>query len=299
MELFDLCLAWNTQEDTDFVQTLEKLFKKRGLTLLQITSDNFGTLQEKIIANQISFRSFFDRASDDDPRFMFLIQWSREHNVRQINNYDDCSRAINKAHMHFLLINQGLQTPYTILLPSYSEQPELPQIELTPLGEKFIIKPSHGGGGEGVTTQATTWEQVLSTRKENPEDTYLLQVFIDARNLNSRQAWFRNFYCHGEIFSCWWDTTTHVYKRLTPSAIKKYQLETLTTITSTTAQLCNLDLFSNEVTLTKENIFIVIDYVNDQIDLRFQSKAVDGIPDSLALDLAKRLADLVLNLQKP
>jgi hypothetical protein len=40
---------------------------------------------------------------------------------------------------------------------------------------------------------------------------------------------------------------------------------------------------------------VVIDYVNDQPDLRLHSKAMDGVPDHIVQDVAARLVDLVMN----
>jgi hypothetical protein len=41
--------------------------------------------------------------------------------------------------------------------------------------------------------------------------------------------------------------------------------------------------------------FVVIDYVNDQIDTRIQSKAVDGVPDEVMRNVAAQLAKLAKN----
>jgi hypothetical protein len=51
-------------------------------------------------------------------------------------------------------------------------------------------------------------------------------------------------------------------------------------------------LFSTEIALTKEGHFMVVDYVNDPVDLRMQSRAVDGVPDVYLESIAARLARL-------
>jgi hypothetical protein len=53
-----------------------------------------------------------------------------------------------------------------------------------------------------------------------------------------------------------------------------------------------LDWFSTEIALTLEQ-FVVIDYVNDGIDTRVQSKAVDGVPDEVMQGIATRLVEKV------
>jgi len=68
-------------------------------------------------------------------------------------------------------------------------------------------------------------------------------------------------------------------------------------ITQRIASLCKLEWFSTEIALTLEE-FIVVDYVNDGIDTRIQSKAVDGVPDEVMQKVTKQLVELVA-LQKP
>jgi hypothetical protein len=52
-----------------------------------------------------------------------------------------------------------------------------------------------------------------------------------------------------------------------------------------------LDWFTTEIALTHEN-FVVVDYVNDQIDTRIQSKAVDGAPDEVVRKVAMQLVKI-------
>jgi hypothetical protein len=178
------------------------------------------------------------------------------------------------------------------VLPPCAEQPVLPPVDLSPLGESFTIKPAHGGGGEGVVTEATSWDQVLAARQAHATDSYLLQAHIFPTQLDARPAWFRVIYCAGQVYPCWWDTTTHVYTPVTPEEADRYGLSPLFDITTLLARLCGLDFFSTEIS-SSQGHFVVVDYVNDQIDLRLQSKAADGVPDAIVWDMAERLAGLV------
>jgi hypothetical protein len=49
-----------------------------------------------------------------------------------------------------------------------------------------------------------------------------------------------------------------------------------------------MDWFSTEIALTLEK-FVVVDYVNDGIDTRVQSRAVDGVPDEVIKNIARQL----------
>ena len=61
-------------------------------------------------------------------------------------------------------------------------------------------------------------------------------------------------------------------------------------MTSRIASICKLDWFSTEIALTDE--FIVVDYVNDEIDTRVQSTAMDGVPDDIIESIAKQLVKI-------
>ncbi len=293
MTNYDLCLAWNWETDSDFKAILDKNCRSRGLSLLQITPDNLVEISISLIKRQIAFQVFLDRASDTDVRFMPIVQWAQAYAMYRINPYEKAIQTWDKAAMHLIFMNAGLYTPYTIILPSYKEQPVLPPIDLSPLGERFTIKPSHGGGGDGVLTEVNSLSQVLDARQEYPADKYLLQFHIVPTQLGPRPAWFRVIYCTGKVYPCWWDTETHIYTPLTSDEESRYFLRPLYDITTSIAGLCELDLFSTEISLTSDNLFVVVDYVNDQIDLRLQSKAVDGVPDEIVGNIVERLTRLV------
>jgi hypothetical protein len=78
---------------------------------------------------------------------------------------------------------------------------------------------------------------------------------------------------------------------VTPSEENKYELKPLHDITKRIASICRLDWFTTEIALTHDK-FVVVDYVNDQIDTRIQSKAVDGAPDEVMRGVAGQLVML-------
>ena len=293
MVCYDFCLAWNWEHDADFVMLLDTTCQSQGLSLLQITPDNLVDVLWSLTHDQITFRAFLDRASDADARFAPLVEWAREHGVYRINPQEQAARTWDKATMHLALIGAGLYTPYGIILPSYREQAVLPPMDLSPLGPKFTIKPAHGGGGAGVVMEATSLSQVLVARQEFPTDQYLLQAHVIPTQLGSRPAWFRVLHCAGRVYPCWWDTGTHVYTPVTLDEEVHYSLTPLRHVVTSIACICRLDLFSTEIALTPDGLFVVVDYVNDQLDLRLQSKTFDGVPDHIVRDVAERLVALV------
>lgn len=290
MTVYDLCLAWNWEYDADFVGFLQLACNSRGLTLLQIKPNNLDTIKTELLEGDLRFRSLFDRASDEDDRYLPIVHWARQKGLYRINPYRLARRSWNKAAMHRAFLSAGLHTPHTIVLPACSEMPDPRPQDLSPLGTCFAIKPAHGGGGQGVINEATNWDQVMQARRQYPEDQYLLQANVVAQRLESRQAWFRVIYCAGYTYPFWWDTQTHAYQLVTPEERWQYGLDPLWEIADTLADVCQLQLFSSEIALTQGGHFTSVDYINDPIDLRLKSKTPQGVPDHIVEAIAHRLA---------
>ena len=286
---YDLCLPWYWEFDIDFVQMAERACAEQGLTLWQVTPDNLLESITALYKGEKTFRALLDRAQGDD-RFDPILRWASEHNVRLINSREVSLWSEDKATMHLELISSGLHTPYTILLAPFLEQPVIPFINLTQLGENFVIKPSNGGGGEGVILGASTIEEILKARMEFPEQKYLIQAHVAPCMIEGTPAWFRVFYANGETYPCWWDTDTHVYTTVTAEEESEHHLRRLRDVTKRIASICKLDWFSTEIALTDE--FVVIDYVNDEIDTRVQSQAMDGVPDEIMNSIAVQLVKI-------
>ena len=287
---YDLCLPWYWEYDIDFVHFIEQACDEQGVSLWQITPETLLESITTLFTGVKSFRTILDR-SQYDKRFEPIHRWSREHNARRINPAEFSKWSEDKATMHLELISAGIHTPYTILLPPFLEKPVLPPIDLTPLGNQFVIKPSNGGGGEGVVLGASSLEQILRARMEFPEQKYLIQSTITPRTIQGRPAWFRVFYAVGKTYPCWWHPFTHVYSAVTDSEEHRFELARLREITQQIASICKLDWFTTEIALTLDE-FIVVDYVNDGIDTRIQSKAVDGAPDEIMQSIASQLVKI-------
>jgi len=286
----DLCLPWYWEYDIDFVHFVERACREQGLTFWQITPD---TLLESITAlykGEKSFGTLLDRSQYDN-RFEPVVRWAVEHNKRRINPAEVSKWSEDKATMHLELINAGIHTPYTILLSPFVEQPVLPELDVSPLGKQFVIKPSNGGGGEGVVMGASSLDQILRARMTFPDQKYLLQATVVPRTIQGQPAWFRVFYAVGKTYPCWWHPLTHVYAQVTPAEENRHDLAALHDLTRRIASLCRLDWFTTEIALTLDD-FIVVDYVNDQIDTRMQSKAVDGAPDEIIQSIANQLVTI-------
>ncbi|MGA2488913.1 MAG: hypothetical protein ABSF99_01825 [Anaerolineales bacterium] len=292
MSLYDLCLAWNWEYDADFVHLIEVASSARGLSLLQVTPGSLDQVLAELENGEITYRTLLDRASESDPRFQPLVDWATRHNSFHINPQKRTIWSGDKATMHLEFISHGLYTPYTIILSPYAKHTSINPCNLGPLGGNFAIKPACEGGGNGVILEATSWEQVLQARQQYPNEKYLLQARVTTRILDGRPAWFRVLFCDGAVYPCWWDQHTHIYVRVTAEERARFGLRSLRQIPVQIAQICGLHLFSTEIAMTEDGAFLVVDYVNDPVDMRLQSKAADGVPDVYVESIVARLVRL-------
>ena len=286
---YDLCLPWYWEYDDVFVGMVERACIEEGISLWQIKPDNLLESITALYKGVTTFKTLLHRGQGEaifDP----IPRWAKEFGARRINPAEVSLWSEDKATMHLELISAGVHTPYTILLPPFLEQPVAPEIDLTPLGENFVIKPSNGGGGEGVVLGANTMDQILKARMEFPEQKYLIQAHVKPRIINDMPAWFRIFYANGETHPCWWNTETHIYQNVTAADEAQFGLSRLRDITKRIASICKLDWFSTEIALADE--FVVVDYVNDEIDTRVQSQALDGVPDEIMECVARQLVKI-------
>ena len=286
---YDLCLPWYWEYDDVFVGMVERACIEEGISLWQIKPDNLLESITALYKGILTFKTLLHRGQGE-ASFDPIPRWAKEFGARRINPAEVSLWSEDKATMHLELISAGVHTPYTILLPPFLEQPVAPEIDLTPLGENFVIKPSNGGGGEGVVLGANTVDQILKARMEFPEQKYLIQAHVTPCLINDKPAWFRIFYANGETHPCWWDTETHIYQIVTAEDEAQFGLTKLRDITKRIASICKLDWFSTEIALADE--FVVVDYVNDEIDTRVQSQAMDGMPDEIMQSIARQLVKI-------
>ncbi len=302
METYDFALAYVWEYDTDFIELVEKKFHNAGLSTFIISEHNINEVLDKIFQRKLHFKFYLDRAWDVEEKFEKLGKILTRRKCILLNPYKNVLHAIDKASMHLEFITAGLHVPYSIIIPPHCENEDvfISVEDLAKLGRPFIIKPCNTtGGGVGVVTGAETLREVLNERTTNSEDKYLIQQKIYPKMLDGKRAWFRSFWAFGKAIPVWWDDQTHLYEPLKAEEYKQFKLRKLRTITKEIAHISSLDFFSTEVVLTEEDNFLVIDYVNDQCDMRIKSKHYDGIPDNIVDEIIKNMLKYVVNFNSP
>ncbi|MBI2618659.1 MAG: hypothetical protein HYW57_01090 [Ignavibacteriales bacterium] len=296
-EVFDLAIAWTWPYDREFVQAIEEHAARTGVTTYVIQKRNLEETLEKLRKKHLQFRCILDRASDEDEAFHPLHRFlSRQEMTRVVNPLALQQRSADKATMHLEFLTANINVPYTIIISPYNQknEAELSLTELAHLGRPFIIKPANTtGGGIGVVLGAETLKDVLDARLHHKNDKYLLQETIKPAYVSEQRAWFRVLYAFGTIIPCWWDDQTHVYELVTAEEEETFGLAPLREMTQKIRSVCRLDFFSTELVYTYQEKFVVVDYVNEICDMRFQSSHRDGVPDEAVQIVIRTLLDFV------
>jgi len=295
---FDICIATDWEYDDDFLKLVEKNVKEYGLTTYTVYKYNLKDTVSKIQTGKLNFRFLFDRASDTEPTFVELQNLFLQKNIPVFESLEQMLWASDKATMHLEFIENGINTPFTIILPSFKnvEKMNLNIHDLAVLGRPFIIKPANTtGGGIGVVDGAETLEDVLSARLTHKNDKYLIQKKIIPVEKSNKRFWFRGYYACGLVQFSWWNDLTHLSEILTAEQIDYFELEEMFRIVDKIAAISKLNFFSTEIALTDLNEFIVVDYINESCDMRLKSKHYDGVPNLIVENTAKKIADFVHN----
>lgn len=292
MEHFDLAISFTWEYDKDFIELIENYFQYYGYTTYLIKPDNVFDVINLLQNKKLQFSALLDRASDEDVSFIPIAQILKRRKCYIINPYNKVVKTIDKAIMHNRLLGNGFKLPKTFIVASFKDDYRLllTEKDLDYIGRPFVIKPSlYSGGGEGVIKNASTLEEIQKSRMKSPDEKFLIQEKIYPHKISGKRAWFRLIWAFDTVIPTFWDDHTHIYNILTAKEIKQKHLQQLIKITKRLAQITKLDYFSTEIALTKDHKFYLIDYINDQIDMRLKSKHIDGVPDKLVNKFIERM----------
>lgn len=298
MEVFDFGIGWPADgEEELFIKTLKSECEARKLKFTYITNKALNALVSKIKKGEFSLKFYLDMASetfdskDDFIKFTYAL---KDSGTRIVADPDDVKAAADKSITHFDLARAGIPVPFTILIRNWEPTRKLTDEEKEKLGFPFVIKPALGYGEKGVklVNQKGTLKEIAQARKFNTGDNFLLQEYIEPKELNNEPAWFRVFHLFGEIIPCWWHPVTHVYRQVTLKEMDEFKLLPLIRITTEIARVTRIDWFSCEIAIDKRNgAFVVVDYMNDQCAINPQSQYKDGVPDDLIVHIAERIVE--------
>lgn len=281
MEIFDLGIAWNSEQDNEFVYELNTAALKYGLRPYLIHAYNFYSSLKDIAENKLFFRFFLDRTLRNAHAFKGLAPFLKKKGSIFINHPDNAKISEDKIRMHQDFLNHNIAVPETFFLDN-NESYETWELKIKNImPELFIFKSMNRAGANNENTKINCPEDILKLKKENSAGSYMIQKKVLPQMLQDNPAWFKTLYCLGEIFACWWHPVNHSYKILTAQEFDKFGLLEICKITAQIQNACKLSFFSAEIALQDNNKFVVANYAHDKPDMRRQSKFNDGLPDEI------------------
>ncbi|MBN2355705.1 hypothetical protein JXO59_06300 [candidate division KSB1 bacterium] len=231
-----------------------------------------------------------DRASDVHAQLLPCLTTLKHRGAFFINDPDRMAWCRDKATMHLELVSEGVMVPYGIIISRFDLPEQVFPFAAEKLGVPFVIKPSEGGGGEGVVLNASEVQDIRRALETSRTGKVVLQKKITPQMINHRRAWFRVFYLLGRIIPCWWDDLTHLYQPLIADDLDSDLIETVERVMKDIAKTCQLAFFSSEFALDQSNQLQVIDFVNEMCDMRMRSRHMDGVPDDIVFKIIRDIS---------
>ncbi|MFH1771890.1 MAG: hypothetical protein ABH872_03660 [Candidatus Omnitrophota bacterium] len=296
MRVIDFALGWPVEGDNDFfINVLKAECRARRLSFAVIYESALGKLTSLITKDKVKISFFLDMASETfNPKDSFtkFIYCLKDSETKVVADPDYVKFSADKSITHFNLARAKISVPFTVIIRNWEPTRRLTKDEKKGLGFPFVVKPALGYGQKGVKIikQKFCLKEIAEARQFNPGDNFLLQEFIEPPLLNGTMGWFRVFYLFGEIFPCWWNAKTNVFRQVTLREYEAYKLAPMARIATEIAKITGIEWFSCEIAINeKTRKCVVIDYMNDQCAVYPQSQHKDGIPDDLIVLICRRM----------
>jgi hypothetical protein len=291
-QTIDLIVLWEWEFDREFIRHLQQEAEKANLRFEHITTYDIEDFIRALQSGKVRFSTLLDRAIDTNESFAPVQEWAIANQAAIINPYADSLRTLNKSEMHYALMKVGVNVPFTVMLPSMEKMRWIDEAlmkEVFKLPLPFVLKPAHGGGGEGVIKNVTSHHHVHDGRSACYWDSYLAQERVYPKYLYGWRCWFRVYWNFGDVEIVWWDDTTRIYRLFSEKDKPRVRFDEIKSMMTRIAQVAKLHFFSTEIVLTRDDKLVAVDYINDQIDLRLKSKHYDGVPDEIVQKIARNI----------
>lgn len=286
----DVAVAWDWEHDEAFVADLERACRARGMTFRSVTPATVDADLAAAAEGRVRWKLLLDRAWESDPRFLRLNDLAAVSGTRLLNRPELSARMGNKAAAHALLAGSGLALPRLLdFMPAEWSDFRLAQATQG-WRRPLWLKPACGGGGDGVVALD---EIPARFPLEAPWDRErcVLQEDASPLELDLRPAWFRVIHVLGTLHVFWWHPRTHAFAAVTAAETSAHGLACVAELARGVARLCELEVFSSEISLVAPGVPLLVDPVNDPVDFRRRSLAADGVPDEALAEILESAAN--------
>jgi hypothetical protein len=292
--VYDLVMTHKLDTDDFFIHRIQQHCAEAGLNFFLVEPLWVQRFYELYARNELWAKVLLNMHSEHhlpDDIYHRLVLLAHHKNTKVIDPPDVAQAAFDKARMHECLVAASFHVPYTITVPKTAIATfRLSAEQKQQLGAPFVVKPSHGYGRRGVILDAADEGHLTRSVTAWPNPSYLLQKKIVPRTVLDRPAYWRVFYCFGDVWVTWWNCFTDKYAVATENEVETCALGGLREIVRRIAALTRMQFFSSEIAQVENGDFVLIDYVNDQCHMLSQSSdARMGVPDAVVCAIAKKL----------
>lgn len=258
---------------------------------------------QKLQSKEISVRVLFDLTADQTFEQDIYLKVAREVKRQGgvvIDDPDVTAKVAHKGHFHKILVENKIPVPETIVV----DRSELENFKITDemksrLGVPFVVKPAWGDSAVGVNLEGQSEADLLKSAELAPRsDAFLLQKRLKMKTLGKNAGWFRLYHVCGDVIPCWWHPTSHEYRMVTPSEIRKYKLSGLNRIMKGIARISKMRKFSSEICLHEDGKLYAVDYINADPDMNPRSFYASGVPDEIVRHIVWLLFDEAMRIVK-
>jgi carbamoylphosphate synthase large subunit len=158
--IYDLVMTHNLDTDDFFIHRIQQHCAERGLNFFLVEPMWAALFLEKIRRQEVWPRVLLNMHSEHHlPEDVYhqLVLLAHEKHTKVIDPPDLAGQAFDKGLFHFKLVEAGVKTPVSIIVPKERiEGFVLSDTEKAALGIPFVIKPSMGYGRRGVILDAVS-----------------------------------------------------------------------------------------------------------------------------------------------
>lgn len=296
---YDLIVLWDWEYDEDFVAQLLQSARKKHLKALAFGPKEIEAFAALYEDEAFSCRAIVDRASDVHTGLSLLLANLNSRGTALINDPHAMAWCRDKATMHLELLNIDVRVPYGIIVSTEDHPESMHILALSKLGTPFVIKPSEGGGGEGVMLNAASTHDITSALKTSETGKIILQQKVIPKLIGSHRGWFRVFHIMGKIIPCWWDDQTHLYSHVEADELESALLQKIIDTVLRIASISHIEFFTTEIAVDQNGDLLVVDFVNEMCDMRLKSRHTDGVPDEVAADIVEEIITFCIQVKSP
>ena len=143
MKSYDFAINWSGTLEENFVKFLKAACSAKKLSFLWISDENVKDIVRKLESHKLKIKTLLDtqatynKQGDPYARICYAV---KDSGGVVVNDPDRAKVAVDKAVIHYELVNAGIVVPYTVVVRNWEPNNfKLTETEKRQLGTPFVI----------------------------------------------------------------------------------------------------------------------------------------------------------------